>query len=77
MTEEEEQVHQFPPKTPRRRVQNNHPSDQIIGNKDIGFETRRRIHSPEQTHLAFTSMIEPTHFEEASKDEFWNKAINE
>ena len=40
------------PKTPSRRVQKNHPSDQIIGNKDAGVETRRRIHSPEQTHLA-------------------------
>jgi hypothetical protein len=30
------------------------------GNKDAGVETRRRIHSPEQTHLALTSTIEPT-----------------
>jgi hypothetical protein len=40
-------------------------------------ETRRRIHSPEQTHLALTSMIEPTYFEEANTDEFWNKAMDE
>jgi hypothetical protein len=33
--------------------------------------------SPEQTHLALTSTIEPTYFEEASKDEFWNKAMDE
>jgi hypothetical protein len=33
-TEVEEQVQQVPPKTPSRRVQKNHPSDQIIGNKD-------------------------------------------
>jgi hypothetical protein len=48
----------------------NHPPYQIIGNKDVRVETRRRIHSPEQTHLALTSIIEPTYFEEASKDEF-------
>jgi hypothetical protein len=66
-----------PPKTPSRRVSKNHPSDQIIKNKDAGVETRRRIRSPEQTHLALTSMIEPTYFEEASKDEFKNKAKDE
>jgi hypothetical protein len=31
----------------------------------------------EQTHLALTSMIEPTYFEEANRDEFWNKAMDE
>jgi hypothetical protein len=76
--EAEEQVQQVPPKTPSRRVQKNHPSDQIIGNKDVGVETRRRIHSPEQTHLELTSTIEPTYFEEANNDiEFWNKAMDE
>jgi hypothetical protein len=28
-------------------------------------------------HLALLSMIEPKRFEEASKDEFWNKAMDE
>jgi hypothetical protein len=65
------------PKTPRRRVQKNHPSYQIIGNKDARVETRRRIRSLEQTHLALSSMIEPTYFEEASKDKFWNNAMGE
>jgi hypothetical protein len=76
-TEAEEEVQQVPPKTPSRRVQKNHPSDQIIGNKDAEVETRRRICSPEQKHLALSSMIEPTCFEEANKDEFWNKAMDE
>ena len=67
----------MPPKTPRRQVQKNHPLDQIIGNKDVGVETRRRIRSPEQTHLALLSIIEPNCFEEANKDEFWNKAMDE
>jgi hypothetical protein len=73
----EEQVQQVSPKTPSKRVQKNHPSDQIIGNKDAGVETRRKIRSPEQTHLALLSTIEPNYFEEANKDEFWNKAMDE
>jgi hypothetical protein len=76
-TEVEEQVQQVSPKTPSKQVQKNHPLDQIIGNKDAGVETRRKIHSPEQTHLALLSTIEPNYFEEASKDEFWNKSMDE
>ena len=38
----------------------NHPSYQIIGNIDAGVETRRKIHSPEQTHLALLSTINQT-----------------
>ena len=67
----------MPPKTPSKRVQKNHPSDQINRNKDAGVETRRKIRSPEQTHLAVSSMIEPICFEESIKDEFWNKAMDE
>ena len=76
-TEVEEQVQQVPPKKHSKRVQKNRPSDQIIGNKDARVETRRRICSPEQMHLALLSTIEPNSFEEASKDEFWNKAMDE
>jgi hypothetical protein len=76
-TEVEEQVQQLSPKTPTKRVQKNHPSAQIIGNKDAGVETRRKICSLEQTHLALLSTIEPKCFEEASKDEFLNKAMDE
>jgi hypothetical protein len=76
-TELEEKVQQVSPKTPSKRVQKNHPSDQIIGNKDAGVETRRKICSPEQTHLALLSTIEPNCFEEANKDEFLNKAMDE
>jgi hypothetical protein len=52
-------------------------SDHIIGNKDVGVETRRKIRSLEKTHLALLCTIEPNCFEEANKDEFWNKAMNE
>jgi hypothetical protein len=59
-----------PPKTPNKRVQKNHPLDHIIENKDVGVETRRRICSPEQIHLALLSIIEANSFEEATKDKF-------
>ena len=59
LTEIKEQVQQVSPKTPSKRVQKNHPSNQIIVNKDARVETRRRICSPEQTHLALLSTIEP------------------
>jgi hypothetical protein len=38
-------------------------------NKDAGVETRRRIRSPEQTHLALLSTIEPNSFEPNSFSE--------
>jgi hypothetical protein len=58
-------------------VQKNHPSEQIIGNKDVRVETRRRIRSPKQQHLALLSTIEPSNFEEVSKDEHWIKDMDE
>jgi hypothetical protein len=76
-TEAEEKVHKVSPKTPSKQIQKNHPLDQIIGNKDAGVVTRRKIHSLEQTHLALLSTIEPNCFEESNKDEFWNKAMDE
>jgi hypothetical protein len=48
--EVEEQVQQVSPKTPRKRVQKNHPSDQIIGNKDAEVETKTKsIHQNKHT----------------------------
>jgi hypothetical protein len=58
-------------------VLKNHPSDQIIGNKDAGVETRRRICSPEQQHISLLSIIAPSSFEEASKDGYWVKDMDE
>jgi hypothetical protein len=58
-------------------VQKNHPPEQIIGNKDAGVETRRKLCSPEQRHLALLSTVEPNSFEEANTDEHWIKAMEE
>jgi hypothetical protein len=66
-----------PPNTSIKRAQKNHPSDQIIRNKDGEVETRRIIDSPEQMNLSLSSMIEPNSFEEANKDEFWYKAMDQ
>jgi hypothetical protein len=41
--EVEEKVHQVSPNTPSKQVHKNHPSHHIIGNKDTGVETRRKI----------------------------------
>ena len=73
--EEEErssqQEPQTPLKTPNRRVQKNHPSTQIIGDKSAGVETRRRKQgeTPKQAHLSLMSVIEPKNVEEAKRDE--------
>jgi hypothetical protein len=65
------------PKTPSKKVDKNHSSDQIIRNKDAGVETRKRIRSSEQTHLTLLSTIVPNCFEKSSKDEFWRKDMDE
>jgi hypothetical protein len=77
--EEEKEQHdlQVPPKTPIIQVQKNHPSEQIVGNKDAGVEARIRIHSPEQQHIALISTIESIGFEESNKDEHWIKSMDE
>ena len=66
-------------KTPNRRVQKNHPPDQIIGDKRIEVETRRRKQgqTPEQAHLSLMSVIEPNNVEEEKMDECWIKAMEE
>jgi hypothetical protein len=61
-----------------RITQKNHPASQIIGEKDKGVQTRRKlIKNTEQSHIAFISMLEPKNFNEASKDEHWVKAMND
>jgi hypothetical protein len=61
-----------------RITQKNHHESQIIGEKDKGVQTRRRIiKDTEQSHIAFISMVEPKNFNEASKDVNWLKSMNE
>jgi len=59
-------------------IQKNHPASQIIGEKDKGVQTRRKlIKNTEQFHMDFISMMEPKNFNEANKDDHWVKAMNE
>jgi hypothetical protein len=61
-----------------RITQKNHPASQIIGEKDKGVQTRRRIiKDTEQSHIAFISMVEPKNFNEANEDDHWVKAMND
>jgi hypothetical protein len=65
-------------KSPLRIIRKNHPENQIIGDINEGVQTRRKlIKDTEQSHVAFLSMIEPTNFEEARKEEDWIRAMNE
>jgi hypothetical protein len=65
-------------KSPLRIIRKNHPENQIIGDINEGVQTRRKlIKDTKQSHVAFLSMIEPTNFEEARKEEDWIRAMNE
>jgi len=53
--------------------QKDHPTDQIIGDLDIGVQTRRRTIRT----YSLLSSIEPKNVAEASQDESWIKAMDE
>jgi FtsZ-interacting cell division protein YlmF len=60
-----------------RITQKNHPESQIIGEKDKGVQTRRRIIKDiDKSHISFISMVEPKKFNEASKDINWLESMN-
>jgi hypothetical protein len=48
------------PKSPSKRVQNNHPESQIIGDKNAVVETRRKLNF--YSEQAMLSLIEPKLF---------------
>ena len=59
-------------------VQRNHSEEQIIGDRDEGVQTGRRIKiKPKRKVFALLSMIEPETFAESSKDPHWVKAMEE
>jgi hypothetical protein len=60
-----------------RIIQKNHPASKIIGERDKGLHTGRKlIKTTEQSHRALISMLEPKNLNEASKDDHWVKAMN-
>jgi hypothetical protein len=68
-----------PSKTPSKRIQKNHPEEQIIGDINSGIGTRNRRLESTSTHeqVSLLSLIEPKNIEEAIKDEYWMKAMKE
>eukprot|EP00253_Pinus_taeda_P024108 PITA_24108 len=78
--EEEKEEEREPPNTPSKMkyVQRHHPEEHIIGDKDEGVHTRRRITiTPKRKVIALLSMIELETFAKASKDPHWVKAMEE
>jgi len=63
-------------KTPSRYVQKNHQETQILGQKEVGVQTRR-TNTKASRYLALLSSTEPQNINEACKDECWVKAMNE
>jgi hypothetical protein len=61
-----------PFKTPRKRIQKNHPEEQIIGDINLGIGTRSRRQDSTSTHeqVSLLYLIEPKNIEEAIKDEY-------
>lgn len=58
----------------RRYVRLNHSKNQIIGDKNKGIMTRRRLASKE---VCLISKVEPKDVVEACKDENWMRAMEE
>ena len=59
-----------PSKTPSKRVQKNHPEDQIIGDINAGVETKskRKESITNQEHVSLIFLFEPKNVEEAIND---------
>jgi predicted nucleotidyltransferase len=78
-TARQEESRQHSTSNPSSKItQKNHLAGQIIGEKDKGVQTRRRIiKDTDKSHIDFISMVEPKNFNEASKDVNWLKSMNE
>ena len=60
-----------PSKTPSKRIQRNHLEEQIIGDINVGVESRRKKQesTSNQEHVSLLSLFEPKNVEEAINDE--------
>jgi hypothetical protein len=78
-TPRQEELGQQSTSNPSSRItQKNHPESQIVGEKDKGVQTRRRIIKDiEKSHIYFISMVEAKNFNEASKNVNWLKSMND
>lgn len=65
-------------KTLTRYVQKNHCEHQIVGDKNEGVKTRRRLSkASEHVNICLLSEFEPKIFSDACKDEQWMKNMEE
>lgn len=74
--DEEDEEHEeviAPEQVIPRYVRLNHPENQIIGDKNIGVQTRRKI----RDRSCLISIVEPKTVREALKDDDWLKIMNE
>ena len=73
---EDEETPRHNKKSPSRRIHKNHLETQIIGDKDVGGSTRRKLMFNEQALLL---VVEPKNIVETNKDDDddWIKAMNE
>ena len=73
-----EQEEQRDQQIPKNWYQKNHPSYQIISDKDAGIATRiRQSGRNEQVHFSLLSTTQPRNFIEASTNEHWVKEMEE
>ena len=59
--------------TTNRNMISNHPVDQIIGSKEKGVMTKRKINE----ELCLISQVEPKIIDEVVKDDYWMKEMKE
>ena len=72
--EDEEDQSRHDTKNLSRRIQKDHLESQIMGDKNDGVKTRRKLQNVEH---ALLSIVEPNNFTESSKSDEWVKSMNE
>jgi len=63
-------------KNSSRYVRKNHLETQILGEKEVGVQTRRTI-TGTSSYLALLSSTKPQNVNETCKDECWVKVMDE
>jgi hypothetical protein len=74
-TDEQDNEEMPLPRAPSKRVQKNHPESQIIENKSVGVETRRKLAFDSEQAMLY--LIEPKSINEYIKSKDWIKSMNE
>ena len=73
----EQEEHKYQ-QIPKNKCENNHPLDQIIGDKDARIGTRRRLFGRnEKAHFSLLFTTELGTFVESSTSEQWVKEMEE